>query len=129
VLTNAGAVDSEPEGLTNKPVWPPELLALGVAEYGIQNCAVAPEELEAAPELEELELLLEELELVLEPPELLLEELELLLDELDELVELPEDDELVELPGGIGNEVPEEPHPATSVATSSVPTSGTTELF
>jgi len=78
--------------------------------------------------LEPPELLLEELELVLEPPELLLlEELELLLDELD--VELPEDEELVELPGGIGNEVPEEPHPATSVATSSMPTSGTTELF
>ena len=83
--------------------------------------------------LEPPELLLEELELVLEPPELLLlEELELLLDELDELdelVELPEDEELVELPGGIGNEVPEEPHPATSVATSSMPTSGITELF
>ena len=69
---------------------------------------------------------------MLEPPELLLEELELLLDELDELdelVELPEDEELVELPGGIGNEVPEEPHPATSVATSNVTTSGATGYF
>ena len=72
---------------------------------------------------------------MLEPPELLLEELELLLDELDELdelVELPEDEELVELPGGTGISVGNgllEPHPAISVATSNVPTSGVTEYL
>jgi hypothetical protein len=72
---------------------------------------------------------------VLEPPELLLEELELLLeelDELDELVELPEDEELVELPGGTGMVEGNgllEPHPAISVATSNVPTSGATGYF
>ena len=80
VLTNAGALVSASEGITNTPVWP-LVCATGVAMYGIQNALPVPPE--------ELELLLEE-ELLEE--ELLEDELE-----VEEPLELPDDEEVLEL--------------------------------
>jgi hypothetical protein len=80
-VTNAGAVDSDDEGITNTPFWPPELA--GFALKGIQKAAPAEPELLPPEELE--------------PPD---EEL-LLDDELLELLELPDEEllapELLEL--------------------------------
>jgi hypothetical protein len=125
VDTNAGVAARDEEGITNTPLLPPLLLDTGVAPKGIQNAVPAD-----APELLPLD------EVAPPEEELLLEDE--LLEELLELLELPEDDELLDEPEPLELEdegalepLLEEPppHPVSTAASNKLPRSAVLEAL